>query len=333
MILKDFLATTKDKQVEYILSLETKKQRDDYLNNVKKKNKIVAMKIAGAIQSQSNIDSSIKTKIIDSKDIDSFSEETILLSKLKANPYQPRKIFDKAKIEVLADSIKEDGLLQNILVAKNNNEYIIIAGERRFRAFQLLEKEDKRFSKIPVKIIDNVKENDFKIKSVIENVTREDMNIVETANAYKNLKDLGMTLEDIKKSTGSSTSLTSRLLKITKLNSEVQNKIIELDIKSSNLIEQIARLDDKKIQIKLLIEIKNGLKISQLKSRVDKMMESTIDKQILNEKTTKSKLEDVNLIHKNISKQYKKLSPEGKIEADKLLKEIQSIQEKILILK
>jgi ParB family chromosome partitioning protein len=113
------------------------------------------------------------------------------VSKIKANPNQPRKIFDEEKLNDLSESIKEHGLLQPIVVVENGN-YTLIAGERRLRAHKLA-----KFDKIKAIIIDA---DELKLRelALIENIQRDDLNIIELAYCYAQLlNEHSITHEDL----------------------------------------------------------------------------------------------------------------------------------------
>lgn len=142
------------------------------------------------------------------------NEQIVLipLSKVRGNPNQPRRYFDKTKLEELANSIKETGVLEPILVKRIEDIdseflYEIIAGERRFRASLLAEKDN-----IPciVRQFDDIK---TKTIALVENVQREDLNFVDTMNAYAGLRELYGNSEDISKQTGKTVRTINRYLK------------------------------------------------------------------------------------------------------------------------
>ena len=108
----------------------------------------------------------------------------ILLSKIKTNPYQPRKEFDKKSLEDLALSIKQKGVISPITVREENNNYILIAGERRYRASKSI-----KLKEIPAYVIDVKNDSDMMQIALIENIQREDLNIIEEAKGYKRLNE------------------------------------------------------------------------------------------------------------------------------------------------
>ena len=155
----------------------------------------------------------------------------IKISDIKANLNQPRSHFDDNSMKELADSIKEQGLLMPILVKKdknsiNNKKFIIIAGERRWRACKTL-----KMKTINAIIIKNTSEKSDALAAIIENVQRENLSVLEEAIAYdKLIKNYRMKHEDIAKSTGKSRSYITNLLRILSLNEGVKKLLNEKKI-------------------------------------------------------------------------------------------------------
>ena len=153
------------------------------------------------------------------------------VSDIKPNLNQPRSYFDDNSIKELANSIKEQGLLMPILVkedksSNNNKKFIIIAGERRWRAFKLL-----KMKKINAIVIKNTSEKSDALAAIIENVQREDLAVLEEATAYdKLIKNYKMKHEDIAKSTGKSRSYITNLLRILSLKEDVKKLLNEKKI-------------------------------------------------------------------------------------------------------
>jgi len=164
----------------------------------------------------------------------------IELSKLKENPYQPRIEIKKDEIIELANSIKEKGLLQPIVVKREDEEYIIIAGHRRVEAHKLLGKE-----KIKARVIEANDENMASL-SLIENLQRKDLDIIETAIALKNYKEsFNKKLEEIGQEIGKSKGYISQILNILNLPEEILQDIKEnkstKDILALNWINSYAK--------------------------------------------------------------------------------------------
>ena len=168
-----------------------------------------------------------------SKDKDNKNEENLALniSDIKPNVHQPRSFFDDNSIKELANSIKEQGLLMPILVKKdqnstNNKKFIIIAGERRWRACKSL-----KMKTINAIVIKNTSEKSDALAAIIENVQREDLSVLEEAIAYDKLtKNYKMKHEDIAKSTGKSRSYITNLLRVLSLHEGVKKLLNEKKI-------------------------------------------------------------------------------------------------------
>ncbi len=138
------------------------------------------------------------------------------ISSIFANPNQPRKIFDEAALNELASSIAAHGVLSPIIVNKSGDRYMIIAGERRFRASKLA-----GLSKVPV-IIKTYNERQIKEISLIENLQREDLNPIEAANAMRSLMDdYGLTQEELADRIGKSRPAIANTLRLLSLSPEV----------------------------------------------------------------------------------------------------------------
>ncbi len=154
------------------------------------------------------------------KELDRVVE--IKISDIEPMLNQPRKIFDKEKLQELANSIKEHGIIQPILVIKNENGYTIVAGERRWRAAKIV-----GLDKVPV-IIKDYTDTKKKQVALIENIQREDLNIVEIAEALKELMDIeNYTVADVAKVTGKSSPGVSNTLRLLKLPTKVKEYMLE----------------------------------------------------------------------------------------------------------
>ena len=178
----------------------------------------------------------------------------IPLSKIKPNRFQPRKKFDKEKLQELADSINKHGLAQPILVSPSiaPGEYEIIAGERRFRASKLAGKKDIRAI---VKQSTNDKQR-FDL-ALIENLQRADLDPVEEAFAYKRLiEEFKHTHEEIAAVVGKSRSVVSNTMRILNLPQNVQDLISEGKI-SSGHGRMLAGLEDEAQILALVDQILN----------------------------------------------------------------------------
>src|SRR5574344_928097 len=182
-------------------------------------------------------------------DIDSFEKKVyetvtneeiieIPLDELRANPYQPRKSFNQEALEELANSIKEHGVFQPIIVKKSIKGYEIIAGERRVRASGLA-----GLTKVPA-IIRQLTDEQMMEIALLENLQREDLNAIEEAIAYKSLLEkLGLTQDELSKKVGKSRSYITNMLGILRLPAEVQEMVIEKKL-SMGHARTLSKLED-----------------------------------------------------------------------------------------
>lgn len=140
---------------------------------------------------------------------------------VRTNPYQPRVDFDDEEIRGLADSIRNQGLLQPVVLRKCTDGYEIISGERRFRAMGLLE-----YDKVPCLIKEDITDREMLEMALVENIQREDLNEIEKAHAYSKLMaDCGLSHEELSKRVGKSRSAVTNSLRLLKLSTDLQQKV------------------------------------------------------------------------------------------------------------
>lgn len=162
----------------------------------------------------------------------------INLSELRPNPYQPRKIFDDDALKELSESIKEHGVFQPIIAKKSIKGYEIIAGERRVRASRLAGLE-----KIPA-IIRDFSDTQMMEIALLENLQRENLNVIEEAIAYKSmLEKLNLTQEELSKKVGKSRSHITNILGLLKLPKEVQKMVIQ-NLLTMGHARMLSKLED-----------------------------------------------------------------------------------------
>ena len=152
--------------------------------------------------------------------------QKINISQIKPNPTQPRKNFEEKELNELANSIKNQGLIQPLIVrVLEDNQYQIIAGERRWRASQIAGLHELDC------VIRDLQDTEILEAALIENIQREDLNVIEEANAYKGLIQLkNMTNEALAKKIGKSSSHVSNILRLLELEKDIQDMVIEGDI-------------------------------------------------------------------------------------------------------
>ena len=153
------------------------------------------------------------------------SDIRIPISKLRANPLQPRRLFDNESINELAASIKSKGLVQPILVRpseKNPGDYEIIAGERRWRAAQIAQLHEMSA------VIKNLNDTESLEIAIIENVQRSDLTVIEEATGYKKLiESYGHTQEQLSEIVGKSRSHVANIMRLLTLPQSIQDMITE----------------------------------------------------------------------------------------------------------
>lgn len=151
------------------------------------------------------------------------SRETLLnINKVEPNPNQPRKRFNEDKLQELADSIKVHGIIQPLVVQKENDRYIIIAGERRWRAARLAGVKE-----VPVVIRDFTEQELYEV-ALIENIQRQDLDPIEEANAYSNLiKEHHLTQDEVAERVSKSRVAITNSLRLLKLDQRVQQMVID----------------------------------------------------------------------------------------------------------
>ena len=143
------------------------------------------------------------------------------ISKIKTNPHQPRKIFDKKSLEELAASINEKGVITPITVKVDSNGYILIAGERRLRASKLIKKKQ-----IPAYIIELTSDSEMMEVALIENIQRENLNSIEESEAYAVLQGkFNLSQSKIAVAVGKSRTTITNALRLLQLPIEVKKSI------------------------------------------------------------------------------------------------------------
>ena len=160
----------------------------------------------------------------------------IPIDKLTANVHQPRKDF--GDLAELADSIKEKGILEPVLIRPKNGKFEIVAGERRFRAAQIA-----GLTEIPC-IEHDIADNEALEISIIENIQRKDLNVYEQAFSIKSFADIyGYTHQEIAQKIGKSRVTVTELLRITDLPEEILERCMELKINSKTFLQELVKLE------------------------------------------------------------------------------------------
>ena len=211
----------------------------------------------------------LDTKVEKTKNIKEKSSILIDINLIKSNEGQPRKSFDDEKILELAESIKSNGIIQPLILKKVDDEYIIVAGERRWRAAKAI-----GLKEVPA-IVMNLTEKQVLEISLIENIQREDLNSIEEALAYKKLiSDFNLTQEELSKRIGKSRVTITNTLRLLNLSEDVQQYIIE-GVISEGHGRALLGITDSKVQCELAQNvIDDKLSVRELEILIRKLKTS-----------------------------------------------------------
>jgi len=200
--------------------------------------------------------------LIPEREVEATEGTTLLgLHQIKANPLQPREYFDNQSMEELVQSVKEKGVIQPIIVRRKGDDYELIAGERRFRAANIL-----NLKEIPV-IVKDADDRDSLEISLIENIQRQDLNSIEEARAYHYLIDkFQVTQDKISEVLGKSRVAITNTLRLLNLPQEIQEEIRKGRISFAHG-RALLEVDDANYQRKLVLEvITKGLSVRELEN-------------------------------------------------------------------
>ena len=196
-----------------------------------------------------------------------YKEVFINISLVEPNRNQPRKEFDKESLSELANSIKQYGILQPIIVQKNGDMYEIIAGERRWRAAK-----EAGLTEVPVIVRDYDKQKVMEI-SIIENIQREDLNPIEEAMAYQSLmEEYGLKHDELAEKVSKNRSTITNSMRLLKLSKNIQQMLIDGRI-STGHAKVLLSVEDINEQEKIAQElIDKSLSVRELEKLVKKYM-------------------------------------------------------------
>ncbi len=216
----------------------------------------------------------------------SNSSNFLPIEHLVPNQNQPRKNFSEDELKSLASSISETGIIQPILVRKNNSFYEIVAGERRWRAAQLA-----KIHEVPVLIKELTNEEVVKI-SIVENIQRVDLNPIEEANSYHQLiRDFGYTQEKVSSSLGKSRSYIANSLRLLSLPKSII-KFIEEGKLTSGHARALVGVKNSEFLAKKIIE--EGLSVRDIENIVKKGIDQS-DNRIEKKPSIKKDVDTLNL--------------------------------------
>lgn len=197
------------------------------------------------------------------------------IDSVRPNPYQPRKQFGKGALEELCESIQQYGVIQPINVRKiSNNNYELVAGERRLRAAIMA-----GLKEIPAIVI-NINDNDSAVIALIENLQREDLSYMDEAEGYNNLiNEHGFTQEELAQKVGKSQSTIANKIRLLRL-----PPLVKKMLSDNNLTERHARallkLHDEQLQLKVLKHVcERGLNVKKTEELVEKAIERCLNRE------------------------------------------------------
>lgn len=198
------------------------------------------------------------------------------ISSIQLNPYQPRKIFKEKELEELAESIKENGIIQPLIVVKTEEGFELIAGERRLRAAK-----KAGLNQVPA-VVKRATDREKMLMAIIENVQRSDLNCIEEALAYFQLmEDFKLTQEEVAKRIGKERSTIANFLRILKL-PRVVIELIQKDLLSFGHAKILASLQDRDLILNLATEVaQKQLSVRELEQLAKKSPSKNSKKPIL----------------------------------------------------
>ena len=196
------------------------------------------------------------------------AERRVHVSEIRPNPRQPRRYFDEQRIAELADSIRQQGVLQPLVVRKADSGYELIVGERRFRAAQRAGLE-----RVPV-IVKEVSDAESLEMALVENIQREELTPIEEALAYRQLMDeFQLTQEDVAKRVGKSRPVIANLLRVLNLPEEIKGDVDRGNLSVGHARSLLAlETPDKQIALARQI-IRQGLSVRETETLVARSLE------------------------------------------------------------
>jgi ParB family chromosome partitioning protein len=206
--------------------------------------------------------------------------------KIVPNPHQPRTNFDKEKLENLADSIKEHGIIQPIIVSFKEGQFEIIAGERRFEAAKLV-----GLKTVPAIVREATEQQKLEL-AIIENIQRHDLNLIEEAQSYLKLaQDFDLSQEEIALKVGKSRSAVANKIRLLKLPVEIQKALMEGRINEGHAKAILALENSEKQRALFDLILKNDMNVRQTEEKTKEISVRT-HKRIINIDPEVKEIED-----------------------------------------
>jgi ParB family chromosome partitioning protein len=190
--------------------------------------------------------------------------QEIEVAKIVPNPYQPRKVFEPEALKELANSIKEHGVIQPLVVTKTQSGYELVVGERRFRASQLAGLE-----KVPAIVKEEMVDQTKLEVALIENIQRRELNPIEEAMAYDRLmKTFSLTQEQVAKKVGKSRPAVANTVRLLNLPAEIQRAVIDGKLTEGHARALLGLQEPEKMLLMYKQVLEEGLNVRQVEGRV-----------------------------------------------------------------
>lgn len=258
-------------------------------------------------------------------EVERQEQSKIPVDEIRPNPYQPRKVFNDEALKELSSSIKQHGVFTPILVKKSIQGYDLIAGERRLRASKLAGLKD-----IPAIIVDFDDQEMMEI-ALLENIQREDLNVIEEAKAYEKLiQRLGYTQEQLAHRVGKSREHITNLLRLLKLPEDVQEYVVSKQLSMGHVRALLGLKTEANMRKVAKQAIDQGLSVRKVEQIVkDTNNKKTIEKpkEDIYVKAAKEKLQEFFQTSVSISKNAISIHYENKEDLNRMLELLNLVEE------
>lgn len=258
-------------------------------------------------------------------EVERQEQSKIPVDEIRPNPYQPRKVFNDEALKELSSSIKQHGVFTPILVKKSIQGYDLIAGERRLRASKLAGLKD-----IPAIIVDFDDQEMMEI-ALLENIQREDLNVIEEAKAYEKLiQRLGYTQEQLAHRVGKSREHITNLLRLLKLPEDVQEYVVSKQLSMGHVRALLGFKTEASMRKVAKQAIDQGLSVRKVEQIVkDTNNKKTIEKpkEDIYVKAAKEKLQEFFQTSVSISKNAISIHYENKEDLNRILELLNLVEE------
>lgn len=258
-------------------------------------------------------------------EVERQEQSKIPVDEIRPNPYQPRKVFNDEALKELSSSIKQHGVFTPILVKKSIQGYDLIAGERRLRASKLAGLKD-----IPAIIVDFDDQEMMEI-ALLENIQREDLNVIEEAKAYEKLiQRLGYTQEQLAHRVGKSREHITNLLRLLKLPEDVQEYVVSKQLSMGHVRALLGLKTAASMRKVAKQAIDQGLSVRKVEQIVkDTNNKKTIEKpkEDIYVKAAKEKLQEFFQTSVSISKNAISIHYENKEDLNRILELLNLVEE------